>query len=264
MDILADHGAILRLSFFLGGLFLFSGAEALTARRVRVLPRGGRWRANALLMVSSSTLIKLVLPLGAAGAALWGERAGTGLLRYCGAGPALSAAVGLVLLDLAIYAQHFFSHRCDLLWKLHSVHHSDRDLDATTALRFHPLEIFLSMLYKIVLVVSLGIDGTTVLAFEILLNLTAMFNHSNLALPEMIENILNKFIVTPQMHLPHHSTQRHWRDSNYGFNLSVWDRIFGTYKSGFPPAAEVGLTEKMEANDQRFLSLLKDPFHSTE
>ncbi len=169
------------------------------------------------------------MPLLAVGAALDAQARGWGLFNALALPGWLEITLAILILDLAIWAQHLVSHKVPILWRLHRVHHADRDMDVTTAIRFHPVEIALSMLLKIGLVYGLGPAAIAVILFEILLNGTAMFNHSNLNLPLWLDALLRRVLVTPDMHRVHHSVHRHEHDSNYGFALSIWDRVFGTY-----------------------------------
>ena len=190
------------------------------------------------------------LPLLAVGAAIDAEAQGWGLFNALALPYWVEVVVAILLLDLAIWTQHLVTHKVPLLWRLHRVHHADRDVDVTTAIRFHPVEIALSMLLKIGLVYLLGLPALAVILFEIILNGTAMFNHSNLKLPVGIEAVLRRFLVTPDMHRVHHSIHRDEHDSNYGFALSIWDRIFGTYIPQ-PRGGHDGMTTGLQWQDER-------------
>lgn len=168
--------------------------------------------------------------------------------------------LSLFILDFAIYWQHLLFHKNKWLWKLHRVHHSDIDLDTTSALRFHPLEIFISMIYKVVLVFTLGLSVESILVFEIVLNFMAMFNHSNLMLPAVLERWLRFFIVTPQMHIIHHSVEQYESDTNYGFNFPFWDRIFRTYTDEFSSQGIIGQKKFRSKRDHSLTEMLKQPF----
>ena len=171
----------------------------------------------------------LAVPVAAVAAAFFAQEHGLGLLNQVAWPDWLKLVIALLVLDLAIWAQHLVSHKVPLFWRLHRVHHADRDIDVTTAVRFHPIEIALSMLWKIVVVVPLGASPFAVFLFEVILNACAMFNHANIALPSWLDRALRLFIVTPDMHRVHHSVLRSEHDRNYGFNLSLWDRLFRTY-----------------------------------
>ncbi len=227
-----DHELILRLGVFLGLFALIAGIEAAAARRPA--RRGHRWAANwgtALLGSLTLRLAAVAIPLLAVGAALDAGARGWGLFNALAWPVWLEAALAVVILDLAIWGQHVISHKVPLLWRLHRVHHADTEMDVTTAIRFHPLEIFLSMAFKIGLVYLLGPAVFAVILFEILLNAAALFTHANIALPGRADAVLRLVFVTPDMHRVHHSVHRDEHDSNFGFCLSVWDRLLGTYRA---------------------------------
>lgn len=237
----------IRLTVFLGLFLLFGGLEAWAPRRARALPRGSRWITNLSITVLDTVVLRAMavfLPALAVGAALDAAAQGWGLFNRLDWAPWLEVLLAVLILDLAIWAQHLVTHKVPLFWRFHRVHHADRDMDVTTAVRFHPVEIAASMGLKIVLVYLLGPAAVAVLAFEVLLNGTALFNHANLALPVALDRALRRVLVTPDMHRVHHSTRREEHDSNYGFALSVWDRLFGTYRAeaqGGVSAMTVGL-----------------------
>jgi sterol desaturase/sphingolipid hydroxylase (fatty acid hydroxylase superfamily) len=175
--------------------------------------------------------LRVAVPVLAVGAAGFAQRLDVGLLNLWDPAPWLAFVIALVVLDLVIYAQHVVVHHVPLLWRIHRVHHADRDIDASTALRFHPVEIILSMGIKIAVVMALGAPPAAVIAFEIILNGMAMFNHANLRLPGALDGLLRLAVVTPDMHRVHHSVHMRETNSNFGFNLSLWDRLFGTYRA---------------------------------
>jgi sterol desaturase/sphingolipid hydroxylase (fatty acid hydroxylase superfamily) len=227
-----EHEALIRLSVFLGLFIALASAEALLPRRERRQNRSGRWVTNwGLVLIDTATLrlVALVLPALAAGAALDASRLEWGLFHQLDWPIWLEFMLAILIFDFAIWAQHVITHKVPILWRLHRVHHADRDMDVTTAIRFHPVEIALSMLLKIGLVYLIGPSVLAIVVFEILLNGTAMFNHSNLKLQLGFDRVLRLILVTPDMHRVHHSVHRHEHDSNYGFSLSLWDRLFGTY-----------------------------------
>lgn len=229
-----DNELLIRAGFFIGLFSLFAGLEALAPRRRRSLPRKRRWTTNlAIVVIDSLTLrlMALVLPLLAIGAAADAQAMGWGLFNRLDWPWWLELGLAVLILDLAIWAQHLVTHKVPLFWRFHRMHHADRDMDVTTAIRFHPVEIAASMLLKIMLVYLLGPSALAVLVFEVLLNGTAMFNHANLRLPRWLDRVVRMVLVTPDMHRIHHSVHRHEHDSNYGFALSVWDRVFGTYRA---------------------------------
>jgi sterol desaturase/sphingolipid hydroxylase (fatty acid hydroxylase superfamily) len=174
--------------------------------------------------------------------------------------------MGVIVLDLVIYAQHVVFHHVPWLWRLHRMHHADLDIDVTTGVRFHPLEILLSLAIKMAAAVALGVPAEAVVIFEVLLNATSMFNHSNIALPPRLERVVRWFVVTPQMHQVHHSIAREETDSNFGFNLPWWDRLFGTYRTAPKAGAAltIGLPIFRDIAELRFWRLLAQPFRDAE
>jgi sterol desaturase/sphingolipid hydroxylase (fatty acid hydroxylase superfamily) len=205
----------------------------------------------------------LAVPIAAVAAGFYAESNGIGLLNQVEWPGWLKVVIALLTLDLAIWAQHLVSHKVPIFWRLHQVHHADRDIDVTTAIRFHPIEIGLSMLWKIVVVLAIGASPLAVFLFEVILNGCAMFNHANLALPRWLDGILRLFIVTPDMHRVHHSVLHREHDSNYGFNLSVWDRLFRTYTAqpeGGHRGMTIGLPPYQNLNPSRFDWSLLLPF----
>lgn len=248
-----EHETLIRLAAFLGLFALFAAAEAWAPRRARSLPRRRRWPANLSISVLNTLTLRALavgLPLLAIGAALDAAEHGWGLLNAVRWPGWVEGLLAVLVLDFAIWLQHLITHKVPLLWRLHRVHHADRDMDVTTAVRFHPVEIALSMLLKIGLVYVLGPSALAVVLFEILLNGTALFNHANLALPRRADALLRLLLVTPDMHRVHHSTCRSEHDSNYGFALSVWDRIFGTYTAQ-PGQGHDGMTVGLQWQDGR-------------
>ncbi len=242
-----SYELILRLSVFLGLFALFAALEAWAPRRARVQPRGGRWFTNlSLVVIDTLTLraLSVLLPALAVGAALDAWRNGWGLFNQLTWPLWTEMVLTILILDLAIWAQHLVTHKVPAFWRFHRVHHADRDLDVTSGLRFHPVEIAASMGLKIGLVYLLGPQALAVLLFEVLLNGTALFNHANLRLPPWLDRVVRLVLVTPDMHRVHHSVIREEHDSNFGFALSIWDRIFGTYRAqpaGGHDAMQVGL-----------------------
>lgn len=239
-----QNEAVIRLSIFLGLFALFALLEWLFPSQTRVQPRSGRWATNLLMTALNAIALRaanLALPFLAIGAAIDAWSHGWGLLNNVAWPLWVEVVMALLVLDFAIWAQHLVTHKVPVLWRFHRMHHSDRDMDVSTALRFHPAEILVSMGLKIALVYALGPQALAVLVFEILLNGTAMFNHANLALPRWLDTLLRLVIVKPGMHRIHHSTRREEHDSNYGFALSIWDRIFGTYRKAELSGLVVGL-----------------------
>ena len=253
---------LIRLGVFLGLFALFAGLEALAPRRARVLPRSGRWFTNLSIVVLDAAALRalaILAPLLAVGAAIDAWRQGWGLFNQLGWSVPLEMLLAVLILDFAIWAQHLITHKVPVLWRFHRVHHADRDMDVTTGLRFHPVEILASMGLKIGLIYLIGPQAIAVLAFELILNGTALFNHANLRLPLWLDRTLRLVLVTPDMHRVHHSVLRAEHDSNYGFALSIWDRIFGTYiaqpKAGHD-AMVVGLTWQNDKPSKLGWSLL--------
>ncbi len=227
-----ENEALIRLLSFLGLFALFASIEAVVPRRKRVQPRKTRWITNIFLVLIDSITLKLlaiVLPFLAVGAAYDAQVNGWGLLNHLEWPLWIKALITVLFLDFAIWLQHLVTHKVPILWRFHRVHHADRDIDVTTAVRFHPVEIAASMLLKIGLVYALGPPAFAVVIFEIILNGSAMFNHANIRLPLWLDQIVRLVLVTPDMHRVHHSGIRREHDSNYGFALSIWDRAFGTY-----------------------------------
>lgn len=236
-----DHEAGLRLGFFLGVFSLMAGWELIAPRRALSTPKGRRWARNFGLVTLNSVAVRLLVPLQAVGVAVLAEKWGWGLAGLSGQAPALSIVATVVILDLAIYAQHWYFHRNPLFWRLHMVHHVDLDIDVTTGARFHPVEILLSMAIKMILVLSIGAPVAGVVAFEILLNATALFSHGNVRIASGIDRLLRWVVVTPDMHRVHHSVLPQETFSNFGFNLPWWDRLFGTYRPQ-PREGHVGMS----------------------
>lgn len=229
----------IRLAVF-AGMFCLMALWELAAPR-RPLTRGRRrWWTNLSLSAAGTLLLRLALPTLAVGTAIWAQDIRFGVFNRLDAPPVLSLPLSLIALDLLVYGQHVAFHRVGLFWRLHKVHHADPDIDVTTGVRFHPLEIFVSMLVKMGAVAALGVSPVAVLVFEILLNGTSMFNHGNVRLGEGADRALRLFIVTPDMHRVHHSVERDEHDSNFGFNLSLWDRLFSTYRAA-PRGGQTGM-----------------------
>jgi sterol desaturase/sphingolipid hydroxylase (fatty acid hydroxylase superfamily) len=244
---------LIRFGIFGALLVLFGLWEALLPRRPRRVSQGARWRTNLALVAIDSLALRLValaVPLLAVGAAVDAAALHWGLLNQVALPVWLEFILALLALDFAIWAQHLVTHKVPLFWRFHRVHHADRDMDVTTGVRFHPVEIAASMLLKVGLVYALGPSALAVLVFEVLLNGTALFNHANLALPGGVDRALRLLLVTPDMHRIHHSDQRAEHDSNYGFSLSVWDRLFGTYRA-IPAKGQDGMVVGLEWQDDQ-------------
>lgn len=219
----------IRLAAFLGVLAAMALWELAAPRRRREIPRLIRWTNNIALVVLDTAILRLTFPILAVGLAVMAEDRGWGLFNNL-EWPAWAAiGASMLALDLTIYLQHVMFHAVPGLWRLHRMHHADLDFDATTGLRFHPLEILISMGIKLAVVAALGPPAVAVLLFEVILNATALFNHANIDLPRPVDRVLRLFVVTPDMHRVHHSVDPRETNSNYGFNLPWWDRLLGTY-----------------------------------
>lgn len=256
--------AVIRLSAFLAVLVAMALLEHAFPRRPQRLA-WRRWPSNFGLVAISSVLLRLVAPAGAVGVAVWAEARGIGLFPMLGMPSWVAVPVTVVLLDLLIYFQHRVFHAVPLLWRLHRVHHADPELDASSGLRFHPIEILLSLAIKAAAVVALGAPPEGVLLFEVLLNATSLFSHANLALPGWLDRPLRMVLVTPDMHRVHHSEIREETDSDFGFCLSCWDRIFGTYRAE-PAKGQLGMLIGVRGfrtdDEQRIDRLLVQPFRA--
>ena len=224
------HELAIRLAAFAGVFALMAAWEIAAPRRVRSLSRWTRWPHNLALVVLNSIVVRLLFPLAAVSFAALAAARGWGLFNTVELPFWLALVLSVVALDLIIYLQHVMFHAVPALWRLHRVHHADLDFDVTTGARFHPVEIALSMLIKLAAIALLGAPAVAVLLFEVFLNAAAMFNHSNVRIPSAVDRALRWLIVTPDMHRIHHSVVRRETDSNFGFNLSWWDRILGTYR----------------------------------
>lgn len=253
-----------RLSVFLSVFAIMAVWEALRPRRIRALSRFVRWRNNLSLVVIDTLIVRLLFPIAAVGAALDARAEGWGLFNHLSLPMWLELILVFAILDFAIWAQHVLFHHAPLLWRFHMVHHADRDMDVTTGLRFHPVEIAASMLIKIGLVYALGAPALGVILFEIVLNATAMWSHSNVLLPARIERMVRWVLVTPDMHRTHHSVERREHDSNFGFCFSFWDRLFRQYTE--TPAkgqdgVEIGLSPWRDGRSARLIWSLALPFN---
>lgn len=235
MSDLGISEAVVRLGAFIAVFAAMASFELWSPRLERAELMGAlkarRWITNLSMVLISSALLRVVFPAAAVGAAVWAESSGYGLFPRAGFHPLVAGILSFVILDFAVWLEHVASHKIPLLWRIHRMHHADTGFDVTTGLRFHPLEILLSMVWKAAVVIALGAPVLSVLVFEIVLNGTSMFNHSNVRLPLPIDRVVRLFLVTPDMHRVHHSTDRRETDSNYGFNFPFWDRIFRTYEA---------------------------------
>lgn len=254
---------LLRIGAFVSVFAVMAVLEVLMPRRALSMPKWKRWSTNLGLVVLNTILLRIVMPMLAVGFAILAQVRGWGLFNVTNEPAWLEFALAVIALDLAIYLQHVAAHKIPVIWRLHQVHHADPDIDLTTGARFHPFEIILSMIYKIAIVMALGAPMWAVVVFEVILNALAMFNHANFALPVKIDAIVRRLLVTPDFHRVHHSTIRRETDSNYGFNLSIWDRMFGTYipqpEKGHD-GMEIGLKAYRDGAPVKLLWCLKQPF----
>lgn len=237
--------------------------EWLAPRCQLAVGRRPRWPGNLGVWLIDAAAVKLLGPVTVVGAALVAAEKGWGLFPSIDLPYWAAVLFGVIALDLTIYLQHVVFHHIPWLWRLHRMHHADLDIDVTTGVRFHPVEIVLSILIKIVAVVVLGVPALGVVIFEALLNATSLFNHGNVALPPRLDRLARWIVVTPQMHQVHHSIERAETDSNFGFNLSWWDRLFGTYRAK-PSAGERGVTIGLpifrDVAELAIVRLLTQPF----
>jgi len=225
-----ENEIVIRSTFFFGIFAVMAYWELKSPRRTLLLSRWVRWTSNLGIVFLNSFIVRLLFPAAAVGVAVYASQAGWGLLHVYDAPFFLSLIISVVAMDFIIYLQHVMVHSVPALWRLHRVHHADLDYDLTTGARFHPIEIVLSMLIKFATIVVLGPPVVAVIVFEVILNGMAMFNHANVKLPLGVDKVLRRIIVTPDMHRVHHSVEDDETNSNFGFNLSIWDRLFGTYR----------------------------------
>jgi sterol desaturase/sphingolipid hydroxylase (fatty acid hydroxylase superfamily) len=237
-----EHEVTIRLGFFFAIFALVAVLEILVPRRRALIDaKAARWRRNLTLLALNPLSVRMVFPILPVAMALLAAERHWGLLNNVDLPGLLEVFLGVVVLDFSIYLQHVLHHAVPALWRLHMVHHADLDFDLTTGLRFHPIEIVISMGVKLITIVALGPPALAVLVFEVLLNATSMLNHSNIRIPISIDRILRLFVVTPDMHRLHHSVIIRETNSNYGFNLPWWDRLLGTYRDQ-PAAGHEGMT----------------------
>lgn len=262
LELLLDHELTTRLGFALVVFGLMAGWEAAAPRRRREFSRRLRWTNNLGVVVLNTVLVRLAFPIAAVGLALIAQARGWGFFNVISVPPGLAFVVTLVLLDFTIYLQHVLFHAVPALWRLHRMHHADLEFDVTTGLRFHPVEILLSMGIKLTVIAAVGLPATAVLVFEIILNASSMFNHSNVRIPLGVDRVLRRAIVTPDMHRVHHSIHPHETNSNFGFSLSWWDRLLGTYLAQPRDGHEkmtIGIEQFRTARDLRLDQMLVQP-----
>ena len=259
--------ATIRLAAFLVIFAAMAAYELWSPRLERDEMRGAmkskRWFTNLSMVVLSSICLRIIFPAAAVGTAIYAQSNGLGLFPALGIPPFVAGIASFVILDFAVWLEHVASHKFPVLWRIHRMHHADNGFDVTTALRFHPIEIVLSMFWKAGIIIALGAPVASVLVFEIVLNGTAMFNHSNINLPQPVDRWLRRVIVTPDMHRVHHSSTPRETNSNYGFNFPFWDRLFRTYnaqpKLGHD-GMEIGLKEYRGPKSAGLLWALRLPF----
>jgi len=262
-DAVFAYEPYIRLGAF-GGVFVAMAIwELFGPRRKQAIGRSVRWPSNLGVVVVDTLLVRLVFPITAVGLAVAAEAHGAGLFHAITLPVWIAVVSSIVLLDLAIYFQHVLFHAVPALWRLHRMHHADLEFDVTTGLRFHPIEILLSMAIKLAVIAALGAPAVAVLIFEVVLNATSMFNHSNVRIPLGLDHVLRWFVVTPEMHRVHHSILARETNSNFGFNLPWWDRLFGTYREQ-PIAGHDGMTIGIEQfrdpGELRLDRMLLQPF----
>lgn len=253
---ITSHEVPIRLGFFFGIFGVMAVWELVAPRRRLHASKLLRWFSNIGLVFLNSLLLRLVFPAAAVGMALFAREQAWGLFNYLEIPLWLAVAASVVTMDLFIYLQHVMVHAVPALWRLHRVHHADRDFDVTTGARFHPLEILLSMLIKFAVILLLGAPVLAVVIFEVILNATSMFNHANVRLPARLDRFLRWVVVTPDMHRVHHSVEDDETNSNFGFNLPWWDRLLGTYRDQ-PRAGHEAMTIGIRTfRDDRWCSWL--------
>ena len=254
---------VIRLGFFAGIFGLMAIWEILAARRELTTGKGRRWVGNLSLVLVDTLIVRLLFPTAAVGTALIVADLGWGVLNVVSVPYWAALLISVAVLDLAIYLQHVMFHALPSLWRLHMVHHADLDLDVTSGSRFHPIEILISMLYKLAVISVLGPPVLGVLIFEVVLNALAMFNHANVRMPLVLDRVLRWIIVTPDMHRVHHSVDSREHNRNFGFNLSLWDRVLGTYRDQPAKGHQgmiIGLNKFREITWQTIPRLLVMPF----
>ena len=267
MPTLIPTEPLIRLGCFASVLAAMVLWEVCAPRRPQTIGRALRWPNNLGVVVVDTIVVRLLFPTAAVGVALLGEERGWGLLNNVALPGWSEVLIAVVVLDLVIYLQHVLFHAVPTLWRLHRMHHADLEFDVTTGVRFHPVEIVLSMVIKIAVVAALGAPALGVLAFEVILNATSMFSHSNARLPPALDRVLRWIVVTPDMHQVHHSIVRRETDSNFGFTLPWWDRLFGTYRPE-PEAGHEGMTigipQFREPKELRLDRMLLQPLRKNE
>ncbi len=261
-----EKDALVRLVVFTGVLVLMGTLECVAPKKTQVLSRSKRWMSHFFLVVIDIFAVRVVFPLSLVGFARFIETQGhQAMLQYLRLSGGVKILVAILLLDFVIYLQHLMFHKVPWLWRLHLVHHADLDLDVTSGFRFHPLEIIVSMGIKVAAIYLIGAPATSVLAFEIILNATSMFNHSNVRFPLCFDKILRWILVTPDMHRVHHSVIERETNSNFAFNFPIWDRLFKTYRAQPEKGHQkmvIGLSQFQTPEVTHVLWMLLVPFRS--
>ncbi|MFP4600509.1 MAG: sterol desaturase family protein [Persicimonas sp.] len=262
-DLLLENAAVIRMGVFVGIFATMALWEIVREKRHLRTSKKSRWLANILIIIADSVIVRLLFPMGAVGIAFLAGEYGWGLFNVVDVPFWAAIVVSVIALDFVVWLQHVMFHAVPALWKLHMMHHADLDFDVTTGTRFHPIEMLLSLGIKAAAIALLGPPVVAVLLFEVILNATSMFNHANINIPEPIDRVLRLFLVTPDMHRVHHSVEPHETNTNFGFSLPWWDRLFGTYKPQ-PEAGhedmEIGLKQFRDPAKNTFLHLMILPF----
>ncbi len=263
LNLLTQHPDQSRLIIFFAVLLIMAILEFLLPKRKVNAKRGIRWSSNIGIVVLDSIVARIILPTTTIAVALYADAKGLGLFNIIFQDSWLAIVLSILVLDLLIYGQHVVFHKISWLWRFHRMHHSDVHIDVTTGIRFHPVEIILSLLIKFAAILILGVPALAILLFEIILNATAMITHSNLSIPAWLDKLLRIIFVTPDMHRVHHSVHRNETDSNYGFNFSLWDRLFGTYidqPKDTHEKMQIGINRFRDDREQYIDKLLTQPF----
>ena len=261
--LIMENEPLIRLGFFIGIFLVVALGELVIPRRSLTTSKASRWFANIGIVVINTAVVRFLFPVAAVGMAVIAAQRTWGLFNYVSVPYWVAVVLSVVILDFMIYLQHRLFHAVRFLWRLHMMHHADLDFDLTTGTRFHPIEIIISMLIKMAVVVLIGAPAASVIIFEVLLNGTSMFNHSNLFLPVRADGVLRLFVVTPDMHRVHHSVFDFETNSNFGFNLPWWDRLMGTYRDQPKLGHEgmtIGLHQFREPSGLTFFRILALPF----
>ena len=262
-ETLLSNEIAIRLGVFLGIFAVMAAWELIAPRRALQQSKAVRWYSNLGIVAVNTVIARIVFPLAPVAVAVVAAERGWGVFNVVGVDPVLAIVAAVVILDFAIYIQHVMVHAVPMLWRLHRMHHADLDFDVTTGARFHPVEIILSMAIKMAVIVLIGAPAVAVLIFEVVLNATAMFNHSNVKLPLGFDRVLRLFVVTPDMHRVHHSVLPHETNSNFGFNLPWWDRLFGTYRDQPEQghdAMTIGIDLFRDSTELHLHKMLAQPF----